>query len=202
MKYLKLNLKNPEQEVLEEILLFLKKGKVVALPTDTIYGLSCLATSSAAIKKIAAIKNRPFNGARHYLMLVSSVTQAKKYVFINNRRNETWSRLRKKRRPVTVMLPSRKLLSRELEANREVLSLRLPASDFLRKIVKLSGVPLVSTSFNLHGQNPFSDMTAAYIFFKNKSVKPDLIIDGGLPRSIKPSSLVDLSGDKEVILRK
>ncbi len=202
MKYLKLNLKNPEPEVLAEIVLALKKGQVIALPTDTIYGLSCLATSAAAIKKIAAIKKRPFDGARHYLMLVSSVAQARKYVFINRRQNESWARLRQGSRKVTVMLPSRKLLPQELEANREVLSLRLPASDFLRKIVKLSGAPLVSTSFNLHGQEAFANMLAARDFFQEERAKPDLIIDGGRSRAGKPSRLVDLSGEQEVVLRK
>lgn len=202
MKYLKINLKNPDQEAIAEIVACLKKGQVIALPTDTIYGLSCLATSVRAIRKIAAIKKRTFSGTHHFLMLISSVSQAGKFVFINHKKNEAWKKLRASSRPTTVMLPSRKLLSKELEANREVLSLRLPATGFLRKIIKLSGVPLVSTSFNLHGQEPFIDMSQAREFFKDRRTKPDLIIDGGPPLSIKSSKLVDLSGDKEVVLRK
>ena len=201
MKYLKLNLKNPEKVVMEEILFFLKSGKVVALPTDTIYGLSCLATSASAMKKIAKIKKRSTKDSP-FLILVSSVTQAKKYAVINKSGVDSWRRLQESSRPVSVKFFSKGGLRRELVDNEGLLGLRLPASDFLRKIVKLSGAPLVSTSFNLHGQETFADMSEAYNFFKNNSVKPDLIVDGGRPRSGKSSKLVDLSGEKELVLRK
>ncbi len=202
MKYLKLNLENPEKEVLEEIVAYLKKGKVVALPTDTIYGLSCLATSRAAIKKIATIKKRPIDKKQPFLVLVSSLKQAKSCVLINQQKNESWKKWRQANRPVTVILPSRGVLAKDLENLQGALGLRLPASDFLRKIIKLSGVPLVSTSFNLHGQKTFASMSEAQEFFNEKISKPDLIIDGGRPKSTKPSMLIDLSGEREVIIRK
>lgn len=201
MKYQKINFENPEKEILAEIVSYLKKGKVVVLPTDTIYGLSCLATSSKAIKKIAAIKERPLEKNKPFLVLVSSVAQAQEIAHLNNFQNQTWKKLREKK-SVTIILPGKGVLAKELENKEGNLGLRLPASDFLRKIIKLSGCPLVSTSFNIHNDEPFSKMTEAHVFFQNRTNQPDLVVDGGHPKKNKPSMLVDLSGDKEIILRK
>lgn len=201
MRYQKINLANPEKKVLQEIVADLKKEKVVALPTDTIYGLSCLATSSRAIKKIAAIKDRPLDKEKPFLVLVSSIAQAKKIAHLNNAQNQTWKKLREKG-AVTVILPAKNVLAPELINKTGGLGLRLPASDFLRKIIRLSDCPLVSTSFNIHQSEAFSEMTEAAIFFQKRSSRPDLIIDGGRPKKSKASMLVDLSGEKKNILRK
>lgn len=201
MRYQKINLENPEKKVLQEIVAALKKEKIVALPTDTIYGLSCLATSSRAIKKIAAIKNRPLDKEKPFLVLVSSIAQAKKIAHLNNAQNQAWKKLREKG-AVTVILPAKNVLAQELTSKTGGLGLRLPASDFLRKIIRLSDCPLVSTSFNIHQSEAFSEMTEAAIFFQKRSNRPDLIIDGGRPKKSKASMLVDLSGEKKNILRK
>lgn len=202
MRYLKLNLNNPEKEVLAEIVATLKKGKVVALPTDTIYGLSCLATSSRAIKKIAAIKERPLEKDKPFLVLVSSIKQAKEIVKINCFQSNTWKKYREKKMTVSLILPSKQILAKELDNRENNLGLRLPSADFLRKIIRLVACPIVSTSFNIHQEEPFSDITKANEFFKNQSIKPDLIIDAGKPKSNKSSMLIDLSKNKEIILRK
>jgi L-threonylcarbamoyladenylate synthase len=203
MKYLKLNLNSPEQEVLLEIASYLKKGKVVVMPTDTIYGLSCLATSQKAIQKIALIKKKPLDKDHPFLVLVSSLVQAKKVATISERKNKIWKNFRETGRPVTVIFPSRCVLAKDLENKQGGLGLRLPVSNFLRKLIKLSNeTPLVSTSFNLHQQEPFTDMTQAIRFFENQEFRPDLIVDGGPPLSSRSSQLLDLCGEKEIILRK
>ncbi|MFZ4648449.1 MAG: L-threonylcarbamoyladenylate synthase [Patescibacteria group bacterium] len=201
MKYLRLNLVNPETETLKEIAAYLKKGKIVVIPTDTIYGLSCLATSPAAIKKISLIKKRPLDKKHPFLVLVSSSSQAEKIAAISGVKNKIWKNWQKDGKPVTAIFPSRGVLAKDLDNELGNLGLRLPVSDFLRKIIKLSGVPLVSTSFNFHGQEVFADMNQAYEFFRSRDLKPDLIVDGGLPLSAKSSVIVDLSGENEVILR-
>lgn len=201
MRYQKINLKNPEKKILQEIAACLKKEKVVVLPTDTIYGLSCLATSSEAIKKIAAIKGRPLDKEKPFLILVASVAQAKKFVHLNDLQNQTWKKLREKK-SVTVILPAKDGLAKELINKTGGIGLRLPASDFLRKIIRLSTGPLVSTSFNIHQEEVFSEMSEAAIFFQKRSQRPDLIIDGGRPKKNKASMLVDLCGEKKNILRK
>ena len=76
MEYIKVDNNNPNKKFLDKIVEFLKKGKVIAYPTDTIYGLGCDALNMPAIKKIYKIKQRHGKG---FIILVSSLAMAKKY---------------------------------------------------------------------------------------------------------------------------
>jgi L-threonylcarbamoyladenylate synthase len=193
----------------------IKKGKIAVLPTDTIYGLSCDATNPAAIKKIYQIKNREKN--KPLLILVDSFAMLKKYCAVNEwqekwlnknwllqngtvprlKVGETTPRQTKKIRPTTVLLNSRGLLPFE---NNSSLAARLPQNDFLLKIIKRVGRPIISTSLNISGQPNLSNIDKIEKYFKKH--KPDLIVDAGEIKN-KPSRIIDLRYPKKVrVIRK
>jgi len=78
----------------------------------------------------------------------------------------------------------------------------LPKSQFLIKILEAVGCPLVSTSLNLSGQESLRDLRLLKEYFPDKKRQPDLVVDAGPCRRLKPSRLVDLRDLKPVILRK
>ncbi|MFA6393988.1 MAG: L-threonylcarbamoyladenylate synthase [Patescibacteria group bacterium] len=185
MEWIKINLKNPGKKEIDLIVNFLNQGKVIACPTDTVYGLGCLATDAKAIRRIFKIKKR--ENRKPLLILTQSLAMAKKYCRINKKQavylKKVWPG------PVSVVLEDRRNLPKELSAGQGALAVRLPRNDFLLKIIKKLGEPLVSTSLNLSGEPVISDLGNVEIIFKKE--KPDLIVDAGVLKG-KPSRLVDL----------
>lgn len=202
MEYLDIRKSGSKEKAaaIRQIAASLKSGKIAVLPTDTIYGLSCRADSRQAIARIYELKGR--EKEKPLLVLVSSLSMAEKCVTINKAQKE---RLRKiwlqDRRPTSIIMKKKSYLPEALTPNREGLALRLPKSDFLIKIIRKTGVPLVSTSFNLSGQEVIKDVSQLGKSWP-KNRYPDLVVDGGQSAKSHSSRLIDLSGKKITILRK
>lgn len=196
--YLKIDKEKISQDDLSLIVTTLQKGGVIVYPTDTVYGLGCLASNDVAIKKIKAIKKREAN--KPLLVLVSSLSMLKKYCYLSKNQELLIKEIWLEKRPTSVIVEHRHLLAEQLVGKNDGLALRLPKSDFLLKIVRRIKEPLVSTSFNLSGE-PVLNRVDNLIFASSKLEKPDLIIDGGVLKN-KASRLIDLRNDKIVILRK
>ncbi len=187
-----------QQKLRRRLAACLQAGQILMLPTDTVYGLSCRADRAAAVKKIFAIKRR--NSNKPLLVLVSSITMAKRFCRINAKQTAALKKIWAQARPTSVLLPQRGLLPAILTANSPYLAVRLPKSIFLRKIVRAVGVPLVSTSANFSGRE-ILNAAAAIIAFK-KEPRPDLIVAGS-QKMKRPSRLLVLSANGDFkILRK
>lgn len=180
----------------------LRIGQVIVLPTDTIYGLSCLANNVRSIKKIYHLKER--DAKKPMSILVGSLEMAKKYVHISDKQEKLLKKIWSKNEvPTTVILKNKFKLPRELTCNVEGLAVRLPKSKFLIKILEKVGCPLVSTSLNLSGQKEITDLSKLNLTFPKKNNRPDLIIDTGASPYKKASRLIDLRDlDNQVIIRK
>jgi len=201
MIYLKINLKKIKPAEIEYIAGSLKEGQVLVLPTDTIYGLSCLASDKKAIAKIYKIKGR--DAKKPLITLVSSMAMAKKYVDIPRVRlldvKNIWEN---KSCPTTIILNSRGTLPLEITSESGGLSMRLPKLDFLIKIISKLKEPIVSTSLNLSGGELIEDLSKLDLHFKNKKAQPFLVVEANKQKNKKPSRLIDLRTDTIIILRK
>jgi len=204
MKIIKINPKRAGKEEVGEIVRAIKEGKTIAYPTDTVYGLGGDASNARVIQRIYKIKQRD----RKYplIILVGSFKMLSQYCRVNKVQKKylknVWPG------PVTAVLESWGRIPRTLSAGEDSLAIRLPKSDFLGKILKKLDAPLISTSLNISGREPISDLSKISQYFgKNK---PDLVIDGGKLRKKRPSRLVDLrnlannpdKSGKAIILRK
>ncbi len=171
------------------------------MPTDTIYGFSCRADSKTAIKRIFRLKKRDPKTA--LIVLVNDLAMLKKYVFVSKQQEEMIRRYWQGSRPTTVILRHRGNLPKELSGLSDGLALRLPKSEFLIKILDRVGVPLVSTSLNVSGEEPLSDMQDIALHFPTAGRDIDLAVDIGKPRRRQPSRLADLRNEgRPKILRK
>lgn len=196
--YLKIEPKNITSAELALIVKALKRGAVIVYPTDTIYGLGCLASDVKAINKIKKIKKRDKN--KPLLILVSSLNMTKQYCFISKKQELILKELWLSARPTSIILRHRNRLPEQLVSKHLGLAVRLPKSVFLRKMIRLAGGPIVSTSFNISGEPVWNQVN----FLANKTLgkqDPELIIDGGSLRS-KASKVIDLRGNKLKIIRK
>lgn len=195
--YLKINQKKITSADLALIVKALKAGKVIVYPTDTIYGLGCRASDVKAIKKIKKIKHRDLN--KPLVIIVSSLNMAKKYCFISHKQELVLKKIWQAKRPTSVILRHRNLLPDELAPKQSTLAVRLPKNDFLRKIVKMVGVPLVSTSFNISGQPVWNEVNFLADQQPGRSGL-DLVVDGGKLDN-QASRIVDLTGKTIKVIR-
>jgi len=164
---------------------YLKRGLVIAYPTDTVYGLGCDCRNVEAIKKINKIKGEKSN--KPLLVLVSDFLMLKKYCFVNSAQADYLKKIWPG--PVTAILKRRPILPEELTGGLNSLAVRLPRNEFLIKIISEIGFPLISTSLNKKGYKPLTDVNNLEKHFK---YLPDLVIDAGKGKGVKPSRLVDI----------
>ena len=194
----------------------IKQGKVVVLPTDTIYGLSCLATDKKAIDKIYEIKKRDKNNP--LLVLVGSYCMLKDYFHVSARQEEylraIWpsktSRIGNDlvKRPTSAVLKTRGGFLDKINSGSGFAAVRLPNDKFLAKLVMKIGTPIVSTSLNISGEANIENLNEVSKYFRHRL--PDAVVDaeecGGVQRKFKkqkPSKLIDITDiDNIKILRR
>jgi L-threonylcarbamoyladenylate synthase len=182
---IKINLEKITKQEIGLIAGFLKKGKVIVYPTDTIYGLGCLASEKKAINKVYRIKKR--EKKKPLLVLISDFKMLSGYFLVDKKQTaylrKVWPGM------ISVILNKKKLLSNELSAGLSSVAVRLPKSRFLTKMIKEAGGPIVSTSLNLSGEKPVEIVDNLSKYFKG--AKPDFVVDAGILDG-KPSKLIDL----------
>ena len=214
MKKIKINLNNTTREEINLVVGYLRRGKVIVCPTDTIYGIGCIATDKGAIDRVYKIKKR--NRKEPLLILVGSLAMAKKHCYMNKSQEEylrkVWTGAPKLKsdfgrpksdfngRSVSVILKSRGLLPKNLTGGADSIAVRLPRNEILSKIIRQIGVPIVSTSVNISGKKNLTNISKIDKYFSKN--KPDLVVNIG-ELSSKPSKIVDLRDISNIkILRK
>ena len=212
METIKINLNNFFKKDIDIISDYLLKGKVVVLPTDTIYGLHCLATDAKAVNKIYKIKKR--DKTSPVSIIVKSYCMLHNYAFVSTKQDKyirsIWpkttrdaqnSEYKHKNKPTTFILRDRCKLPKQVTVNTESLAVRLPKDDFLITILKRVNMPLISTSLNISGRKNINNLNNLNRYFKIN--KPDLVVDAGLLKQKKASSIIDIRDINNIkILRK
>ncbi|NCD01097.1 threonylcarbamoyl-AMP synthase [bacterium] len=186
----------------------LKNNKIVALPTDTIFGFSSLASKKSIVDKIFLIKKRPKN--KTFILLFSSLNMVKKYCIVNSEQGNYLKNVWPGR--VTVILKSKKSNSLSYLAKENSFAVRVPDISFLRSIIKKLKEPVISTSANLSGENNINSGEEIYKSWLKEKYKPDLIIfkkeksDSNKQKKnqlVKPSKIIDLRDINNIkVLRK
>jgi len=169
----------------------LVRGAVLALPTDTLYGLSAAISHDGAVRRIASIKQAPDD--RRFIMLASDIDMAERYVAsfgCSSREQlaEKWPA------PLTVILPSGPQCPAWVGPT---VAIRLPAWEPLRAVIERVGEPIVSTSVNRTGEEALDDAQAILREFGEEI---DAVFErresgGGV------STIVDLCGKSPRVVR-
>jgi len=173
----------------------LKQGGIVAFPTDTVYGLGAVCTNDEAVQKIFAAKGR--DEGKPLSILVASVEQAEQIAL---EIPEKARRLMEKYWPgaLTLVLKKRPEISDKVSAGRETIGLRMPDSQTAVKLLEAAGIPLAAPSANTSGKR--SSVSAEDVI-ADLAGRVDMILDGGCCPVGISSTVVDLTGERPVILR-
>lgn len=178
--------------------LVLQNGGVVVFPSDTVYGLLSDATNRNAVMKLQKIKNRPVG--KPISVFVADLKMMKRLVRITEKQERTLRALLPG--PYTIVLPSKKKVSRLLESEKETLGVRLPVYQPIIDLVTSFRKPVTATSANMSGRPPFYSITT---FLKTLSKKNreliDLVVDAGELSKNKPSTVLDFSTSQVKTIR-
>ncbi len=132
------------EEEINAVVETLKGGGVVLMPTDTIWGLSCLATDQKAVERIQHIKGRTPD--KPFILLVDSIDMVKQYVEELPPRIENL--LVYHQRPITIVYPRGKNLPAHNIHTDGSVAIRVCNEPFCKEVIQRLGQPIVSTSAN------------------------------------------------------
>ena len=170
-------------------------GGLVAIPTETVYGLGANGLDEAAVASIFAAKGRPQDNP-----LILHVAEPKEMEKFCHSIPECAYALADKfwPGPLTMVLPARDVVPKRTTAGLSTVAVRCPDNDATRAIIHLSGVPIAAPSANLSGKP--STTTAEHVLHDHDG-KIDAIVDGGPCRVGVESTIVDLTEERPRLLR-
>ena len=173
----------------------IRRGGLVAIPTETVYGLGANGLDEAAVASIFAAKGRPQDNP-----LILHVAEPKEMEKFCHSIPESAYALADKfwPGPLTMVLPARDVVPKRTTAGLSTVAVRCPDNDATRAIIRLSGVPIAAPSANLSGKP--STTTAEHVLHDHDG-KIDAIVDGGPCRVGVESTIVDLTEERPRLLR-
>lgn len=187
--------KEKKAESLSAAVAALKRGDVIVLPTETLYGLGADALNSAAVDKVFQLKGRDTSNPIPVLVadremldtLVAELSPLAERLIGN-----FWPG------PLTLVLPARKEAPEPLLNSSGAVGVRISSQPIATELVKALGRPVTATSANLSGQTPARTVEEAKKYFAGQI---EFFVDGGELTSKTGSTVAEVIGDTIRIIR-
>jgi tRNA threonylcarbamoyl adenosine modification protein (Sua5/YciO/YrdC/YwlC family) len=184
---------HPQPRHVARAVAVLEAGGLVSYPTDTYYAIGCDLFQKKAIERMALLKRR--DPHKPFAFLCGDLGEVAKYAIIDNDRFRLLRRLLPG--PYTVILPATRLVPRTALTRQRAVGVRVPAAPVAIALVHGLGRPLATTSAALSDEEPLIDATDIQ---EELGHGLDLILNGGMTLN-EPSTVVDLTGPRPVVLR-
>lgn len=173
----------------------IKNGGLVAIPTETVYGLGANGLDEHAVASIFAAKGRPQDNP--LILHVAEPEQVEQ--FCHSIPEQAYALMRKFwPGPLTIVLHARDVVPKRTTGGLSTVAVRCPDNDVTRAIIRLAGVPIAAPSANLSGKP--STTTAQHVLHDHDG-RIDAIVDGGPCRVGVESTIVDLTEERPRLLR-
>ena len=184
------------QDQIQTAVDLLKRGGVVAIPTDTLYGLAADPLDEDAVRRIFRLKGRP--AGNPIPLLLSDPEEVHRWAV---RIPESARRLTDRLwpGPLTLVLRRSEEVPDVVTGGGNTVGLRVPDHTVPRSISRLLGAPLTGTSANRTGS---PGLSTAHAVRCELSGEVDFVVVGVSGQDGRPSTVVDLSGDRPRILRR
>ena len=190
---LEINPKNPQPRKINQVVEILKKGGVIAYPTDTLYGIGCDIMNKKAIEKVYQIKQWPKN--KPFSFICADLKNISQYAKVSNYAYKTLRRLLPG--PYTFILDGSKEVPKMMLTKRKTAGIRVPDNAICHALIDALGNPVISTTAATPDGELFNE---PWLIDDHFGKQLDLVIDGG-PVIGEPSSVISLLDDTPSILR-
>ncbi len=171
----------------------LRRGGLVAYPTETFYGLGALARDAAAVERLAHVKGRP--DGKPLPLVAADRAQVEEVAELGGAAARVADALWPG--PLTLVLPARPGLAEAIAAGTGTVGIRVPGSEVARALARAAGGAIVSTSAILSGEPPPSSPGA---LAPDLVARLDAVLDAGRTPGGLPSTVVEVAGDGGVRL--
>ena len=184
----------PDAQAIKSCAEIIKRGGLVAMPTETVYGLGADATDADAAAKIYAAKGRPSDNP--LIIHIASPEDAERYAHTS----PLYYKLAKAFMPgpLTVILPKKDIIPSGVTGGLDTVAVRCPAHEVAHALIEASGVAIAAPSANLSGS---PSPTSAEHVIADMNGRIDAIIDGGQCEIGLESTIVKLEGEVAIMLR-
>lgn len=185
----------PDPDILAEAAAVIRRGGLVAFPTETVYGLGADALNAAAVRRIFAAKGRPASDP--LIVHVGGVEELPRVVEDTPAVAEALA-ARFWPGPLTFVLPKAGRVPTEVTAGGPTVAVRCPAHPLARALIAAAGTPIAAPSANRFAHT--SPTTADHVW-DDLAGRIELILDGGPTRIGVESTVLDLTVEPPAILR-
>ena len=172
----------------------IKKGELIAFPTETVYGLGADGLNVEACRKIFAAKGRPSD--KPLSLHVSSLEMVERVAKISSAAEKLFAAFCPG--ALTIILPKNKIVPDFVTCGKSSVGIRFPANNVALSLIRLANCPIAAPSANLSGKIP--PKTAQEVF-ENLSGRVEIILDGGACEFGISSTIIDLTTSEPKILR-
>jgi len=166
---------------------FLQQGKVIAFPTETVYGLGCDPRDAKAVKQIVRLKGRPKD--KSLLLVASSFAQVREVAVLRGPAltlaKKYWPG------PLSLILPAKH--------KKGTVGIRISSSPIVQKLTRGFGFPIIATSANRSGEEPARSTEEVLKIFGKRI---PFVINGGKLIKRKSSTLVRCHDDGTIEIRR
>ncbi|MFA6471719.1 MAG: L-threonylcarbamoyladenylate synthase [Candidatus Latescibacterota bacterium] len=173
----------------------LKNGGIIIYPTETVYGIGCDPLNADAVDRTMKLKQR--DSSKTMLLLAESLEMVEAMagtsdILAHTLAEHFWPG------PLTMIIKPSKPVPEYLKGSTGGVAFRVTSHRLASAIIREFGRPIISTSANITGQKPIVTYESAYREFGSKA---DLVVDNTEPLSEKPSTIIDITSGRVVIVR-
>jgi L-threonylcarbamoyladenylate synthase len=185
----------PQSDAIQEAATWIRTGGVVAIPTDTLYGLAVNPFDAAAVARLFAAKGRPDD--RAVPLIAADAAQVMTHI---SPLSATAARLARRfwPGPLTLLLPAPAALARDVSAGTGRVGVRVPADHIACAVAAAVGTPVTATSANRSGESATSDPD---VVERTLGKVVDFLLDTGRTPGGAPSTIVDVTADPPTLVR-
>jgi len=193
-QYFAIHPTHPQARLVKRAAEIVRRGGLIAYPTDSCYALGCHLGDAGALERLRAL--RGFDERHHLTLMCRDLSEISAYALVDDaayrflRLPGSYTFILKARRPVPRRL---------MHPKRKTIGVRVPGHPVAHALLAELDEPILSATLSLPGEaTPLIDGTAIRARLERRL---DLVIDAG-PCGVEPSTVIDLTGDAPVVLRR
>ncbi len=186
----------PDEAALNEAAALIREGKLVGLPTETVYGLGANALNPAAVRDIFEAKGRP--GDNPLIVHISCMEELQPLIAVKPSPEALKLASAYWPGPLTMIFPRSERVPLRTTGGLETVAVRMPAHPVAREVIRRSGLPIAAPSGNRSGR---PSPTSAAHMLEDMDGRIPLILDGGDCEVGVESTVLDMTGSVPRILR-